>query len=347
MNQYYSPAKVFVLTGFFGSGKTTLVKQIAKSTLANQIAIIQNEFSKEMGIEAQTMVDGDGKELGNFLEMPSGCMCCVVRDGTVLFLQKLLKLKPEIRYIVVESHGMAEVGQVIQKFWVDDELELGITYAKTICVIDAFNYLDSFKDYKEIFMHQVIVADLILLNKTDLLDSNPDKQKILGSIYEDLGTINPLSQYLETNFCNFDIVKELFNCSPLEKSNSKLEVLGRLDSQSDLCLKDAHLVEKYGVESLIINFSYKISKDALDKSIGQLIWDMSEKLSFSIIRYKGVIIDNLDIPYQIQGLYDTYEFTKMPYSYVGGSKILLIGKGLLQHEASITKLLHEGMLTEH
>lgn len=333
----YSPAKVYVLTGFFGSGKTTLVKLIAKSTLANQIAIIQNEFSKEMGIEAQTMIDGEGKELGNYLEMPSGCMCCVVRDGTVLFLQKLLKIKPEIRYIVVESHGMAEVGQVIQKFWVDEELELGISYAKTICVIDSLNYNRSFKEYKEIFLHQIIVADLILINKTDLLDSITKKETI-NSIYDDLSKINPLAKYLETNFCSIDIETELFSCSLLEKSVSKLEEIGKLD-----CGKDSHLVEKYGIESLIVNINENIDKNTMDKRIGQLIWDLSDKLSFKIIRYKGVIIDKLDRPYQIQGLYDTYEFSKM-LSYEGNSKVLLIGKDLLINEQHISRYLQDGKL---
>lgn len=79
--------KVNILTGFFGSGKTTLISNMSKEeSLKNKMAIIQNEFSEgkldvntEMGIEKDTLTDTDGKSLGNLYEMPNGCLCCVVK----------------------------------------------------------------------------------------------------------------------------------------------------------------------------------------------------------------------------------------------------------------------------
>lgn len=72
--------KINILTGFFGSGKTTLISNIVKSDrLSNKLAIIQNEFSNEMGIEKEILTDGQGKALGDLYEMANGCMCCAVK----------------------------------------------------------------------------------------------------------------------------------------------------------------------------------------------------------------------------------------------------------------------------
>jgi cobalamin biosynthesis protein CobW len=72
--------KVNILTGFFGSGKTTLVSNIVKiNEMKSKLAIIQNEFSQEMGIEIDTLTDSEGNNLGNLYELPNGCLCCVVK----------------------------------------------------------------------------------------------------------------------------------------------------------------------------------------------------------------------------------------------------------------------------
>ena len=72
--------KINILTGFFGSGKTTLISNIIKKDeIKNKIAIIQNEFSEEMGIEKDMLTDSEGNNLGDLYEMPNGCLCCVVK----------------------------------------------------------------------------------------------------------------------------------------------------------------------------------------------------------------------------------------------------------------------------
>jgi G3E family GTPase len=72
--------KINILTGFFGSGKTTMISNIVKAEkLHNKIAIVQNEFSDEMGIEKEILTDGNGNSLGNLYELANGCMCCAVK----------------------------------------------------------------------------------------------------------------------------------------------------------------------------------------------------------------------------------------------------------------------------
>jgi cobalamin biosynthesis protein CobW len=79
-DSYKNKVKINILTGFFGSGKTTLISNIIKAeTLQNKIAIVQNEFSEEMGIEKEILTDSQGQSLGNLYEMANGCMCCAVK----------------------------------------------------------------------------------------------------------------------------------------------------------------------------------------------------------------------------------------------------------------------------
>jgi cobalamin biosynthesis protein CobW len=72
--------KINILTGFLGSGKTTLIQNLIKCAELNQkVAIVQNEFSEEMGIEKEILTDSQGKNLGDLYELPNGCMCCAVK----------------------------------------------------------------------------------------------------------------------------------------------------------------------------------------------------------------------------------------------------------------------------
>lgn len=285
----FNPAQVFILTGFFGSGKTTLVKYITSSPniLSKHIAVIQNEFSPEMGIEKDTLVDGDGKNLGNLFEMPSGCMCCVVRDNTILFLQKLVKVKPEIKYILIECHGTAEVSDIIKTFWVDEELELGLVLGKVICVTDACNYLKNLNEYDEIFNHQIVCCDTLILNKIDLI-RNKSNDNIGGNwglidIKEDVLLKNPLVNILETNYCMVDL-DELLNKSSYSNNISKYSNIEKLEynslknnsdckdcvdnldnskhkhnhdenSNTNCSMNKNHFVDKHNIQNLIIKIS--------------------------------------------------------------------------------------------
>jgi len=73
-------AKVVVVAGFLGSGKTTLIHRLLKAPEINQkVAVIQNEFSDGMGLEASLMTDSEGQVLQDFYEMPNGCVCCAAK----------------------------------------------------------------------------------------------------------------------------------------------------------------------------------------------------------------------------------------------------------------------------
>ena len=86
------PTKVIVVAGFLGAGKTTLIESILKEPeLQRKIAVIQNEFSPQMGLESALMKDSNGEDIEDFYEMPNGCICCAAKDDLIQTLDSLLE----------------------------------------------------------------------------------------------------------------------------------------------------------------------------------------------------------------------------------------------------------------
>ena len=114
-------AKVIIIAGFLGSGKTTLVEAIIKAPeLSAKVAVIQNEFSANMGIESMLMKDANGDDIEDFYEMPNGCICCAAKDDLINTLDSLLEKKSDIEYILVETNGLADSSELVQTFWLDE-----------------------------------------------------------------------------------------------------------------------------------------------------------------------------------------------------------------------------------
>ena len=90
--QKQDPTKVIVVAGFLGAGKTTLIESILKEPeLQRKIAVIQNEFSPQMGLESALMKDSNGEDIEDFYEMPNGCICCAAKDDLIQTLDSLLE----------------------------------------------------------------------------------------------------------------------------------------------------------------------------------------------------------------------------------------------------------------
>lgn len=349
-------AQVIILTGFFGSGKTTLIKNIANCKMASKLAIIQNEFSDQMGIESELIKDGSGNTIGNLFEMPSGCMCCVVRDNTVLFLQKLVKEKLNIEYIIIECHGMAEISKIIKSFWIDDELEFEIKLGKVCCIVDSLNFHKNIEEHNEIFLHQIICSETVILNKiSDSLIKHKENSNYLKEIKDKILEINPILDIYETNYCQISL-EELFmnnnsykmSCSLkdniLEFENKKLEDKGNENNnENEFSNCDSHYTNINHIESIFLSFILIGKLDeiitVLDKNIGYLLWE--ENSVFSIIRIKGIISANNIIYYEIQGIHDTYELKHVNNNFSDYSfekftiKLILIGKNVKRNKILI------------
>ncbi|WP_434136479.1 GTP-binding protein (plasmid) [Pseudomonas luteola] len=155
---------VTVLTGFLGSGKTTLLNHILSKQHGMRIAVIENEFG-EIGIDDALVVNADEE----VFEMNNGCICCTVRGDLIRILGNLMNRRDKFDHILVETTGMADPGPVAQTFFVDDEIRAQLQLDGIITVVDAHHVWLHLEDSSEV-REQIAFADVILLNKTDLVE---------------------------------------------------------------------------------------------------------------------------------------------------------------------------------
>ncbi|HVZ66381.1 MAG TPA: GTP-binding protein [Lacunisphaera sp.] len=158
-----SPIPVTVLTGFLGAGKTTLLNRILTEQHGRKIAVIENEFG-EVGVDNQLVIQSDEE----IFEMNNGCICCTVRGDLLRILGRLMKRKDRLDAILIETTGLANPAPVAQTFFTDPEMREQFRLDAIVTLVDAKHILLHLDDSPEA-MKQVAFADVIVLNKTDLV----------------------------------------------------------------------------------------------------------------------------------------------------------------------------------
>jgi len=158
-----APIPVTVLTGYLGAGKTTLLNRILTENHGKKFAVIINEFG-ELGVDNDLVVDADEE----VFEMNNGCICCTVRGDLIRILSSLMKRRDRFDGIIVETTGLADPAPVAQTFFVDEDVKRATRLDAIVTVVDAKHLLARLDDTKEA-EEQIAFADLILLNKMDLV----------------------------------------------------------------------------------------------------------------------------------------------------------------------------------
>jgi len=157
---------VTVLTGYLGSGKTTLLNRILTETHGKRFAVIVNEFG-EVGIDNDLIVDADEE----IFEMNNGCICCTVRGDLIRITARLMRRSRAFDGIVVETTGLADPAPVAQTFFVGDEIRRKTKLDAIVTVTDAKHLLEQIDQAPEA-QEQLAFADVVLLNKVDLVDES-------------------------------------------------------------------------------------------------------------------------------------------------------------------------------
>ena len=155
---------VTILTGFLGSGKTTLLNRILTEEHGRRIAVIENEFG-EVGIDQGLVINADEE----VFEMSNGCICCTVRGDLIRVLGNLMKRRDKFDYVLVETTGLADPGPVAQTFFMDDEIQNEFTLDGIVTLVDAA-HIDQQLGRSDESTEQVAFADVLVLNKTDLVN---------------------------------------------------------------------------------------------------------------------------------------------------------------------------------
>mmetsp|Transcript_14069 Transcript_14069/g.33568 ORF Transcript_14069/g.33568 Transcript_14069/m.33568 type:complete len:400 (-) Transcript_14069:6-1205(-) len=201
---------VTVLSGALGAGKTTLLRYILEKDHGYRIAVIQNEFSDEMGMEAPLFTDSKGNTIKDVYELPNGCLCCSAKDSLVGTLDVLLEQKSSFDYILVEATGVADPESICEVFWVDEGLGSRVYLDGVVTLVDAYYVLSYLGKADEgpnglgletEALKQVACADVLVLNKIDLV-AEEQLQRSRATMRE----INPAARILESRFAAVSLV---------------------------------------------------------------------------------------------------------------------------------------------
>jgi G3E family GTPase len=189
---------VTVLTGYLGAGKTTLLNRILSEPHGKKYAVIVNEFG-EIGIDNELVVGAEEE----VFEMNNGCICCTVRGDLVRIMDGLMRRKGKFDAIIVETTGLADPAPVAQTFFMDENVGRKAKLDAVVTVADAKWLQERLKDAPEA-KNQIAFADVILLNKTDLVPADE-----LSDVEARIRGINPYARVHKTERCKIALPEVL------------------------------------------------------------------------------------------------------------------------------------------
>ena len=286
---------VTVLSGFLGAGKTTLLNNILHNKEDLKVAVIVNDMS-EVNVDAELIKNEKtlSRTEEKLVEMSNGCICCTLREDLMIEVERLAK-ENRFDYLLIESSGISEPVPVAQTFsFIDEENGIDLSrfsYVDTmVTVVDAFNFFkdfgspetlmdrdltnieDDFRTIVNLLTDQIEFANVIILNKTDLVT-----KEHLGILKAAIQKLNHSAKIIESTYSKVE-TKEilntgLFNFEEAEQSAGWIEELN----------KDEHTpeTEEYGISS----FVYRSKKPFDPKRFWKYV---QEKFPSTVIRSKGL-----------------------------------------------------------
>ncbi|MFB2921352.1 cobalamin biosynthesis protein CobW [Aerosakkonema funiforme] len=328
---------VTVITGFLGSGKTTLIRQMLQNNQGRRIAVLVNEFG-ELGIDGELLrscqvCDEEENPASNIVELTNGCLCCTVQEEFLPTMQQILQRKDKLDCILIETSGLALPKPLIQAFrW--PEIRTGATVDGVVTVVDceaissgtlasdinALNAqrqadpnLDHETPIEELFEDQLACADMVLLTKVDRVDSQTQTQ-----------VHNWLKQQLP----------QTVKIVPCDRGNISPELLLGFNAsvEDNLESRPSHHDEEedHDHDDEINSVYFILDKNFEPQALVAKLQDLVEKLE--IYRIKGFVdVANKPMRLVLQGVGDRIEyFFDRPWqsSEQRQTKLVFIGRDL-------------------
>lgn len=276
---------VILLTGFLGAGKTTLLNRLLSSKSGGRIAVIVNEFGS-IGIDERLIVRTDEE----VIELANGSICCALKSDTVQVLEKLLQASDSgesFERVIIETTGLANPSPIIRAFFERPMLSERFSLDCIVTLVDSAHIPNHIEERPEA-RTQIAVADILLVNKTDLVDSQE-----LQRVVEILRGINKTGKILTTRESGID-ARMIF----AHDAFSRLEN-GLLDAH--------HHSHDDGIQSIALIEEKPLNLDKVARFIGEHILLNSEKL----LRYKGILsIAGMEERFVFQGVHMHFENRK-------------------------------------
>ena len=258
---------VTVLTGFLGVGKTTLVNRILTENHGKRIAVVENEYN-ELSIDKDLVVS----EAEEIIEMNNGCLCCMVRGDLIHALRKLLRRRKKFDYILIETSGLTDPGPVAQTFMVDEYLKRKVRLDGIVTIVDA-KHVWLHIDEREELREQIAFADVILLNKTDLVTETE-----LEELESRVRAINALARIHRTHNSAAKM-EDILEIGGFDLERILLSHPNLLTAEEDEC----EIAE--GVTSVGIRLAGELDGDKVEEWAHELGHERGE----DIFRVKGVL----------------------------------------------------------
>jgi G3E family GTPase len=309
---------VTVVTGFLGSGKTTLVNYILSANHGKRIAVIENEFG-EIGIDDALVIDAEEE----IFEMNNGCICCTVRGDLIRILGTLMKRKDKFDYILVETTGLADPAPVAQTFFVDEEVRTQLRLDAIVTVVDAKHLaLHLFEEKEEGIeneaLEQLAFADRVLVNKIDLVSEDE-----LLLVEKQIQSINAGASIVRTQMSKVDLDWVL---------NAHAFELSRVLEVDPQFLEESEHMHDQSITSVGVEADGAVDLEKINVWLG---WLLREK-GTDIFRMKGIInVANSDNRFVFQGvhmLFDGQPDRAWKADEIRCNKMIFIGRNLDREE---------------